>query len=110
MHTEPWVPSDSFALRLVMVRAALSLSQEAAAERCGLNEKTWSTWERGRRPRGLDTVVRQIASGLGVDRGWLMFGGPINGPDQPNRESPCTTDFENQLDLFADVLELAGAA
>lgn len=79
-------PRDSFAIRLVIMRTELGLSQGEAAERCGLSGPTWSTWERGARPRGMDRVVQQIAKGLGYDRGWIMFGGPLNegGPDGPD--------------------------
>lgn len=80
------VPRDSFALRLVAMRHELDLSQDAAAERCGLKASTWATWENGARPRAMNDVVEKIADGLGFDRGWLMFGGAPtrqDGPDGP---------------------------
>lgn len=80
------VPKDSFALRLVMLRHELGLSQEQAATICGLKASTWATWENGVKPRGMDEVVGLIASQLDCDRGWLMFGGHpqgFDGPDTP---------------------------
>lgn len=56
-----------------------------AAARCGLNYATWSNWERGMEPRGLLAVVDKISQGLGVDRDWLLFGGPLAEADA-NRE------------------------
>lgn len=73
-------PADSFALRLAMMRTELGISLEEAAERCGLKPSTWATWEKGARPRGMDSVVQKIADGLGYDRGWIMFGGPLHDP------------------------------
>lgn len=70
----PWVPRDDFAARLIQIRHHLRLSQDVAAERCGLNPNTWATWELGRSPRQMDKVVSAIVDGLGVDRDWLMWG------------------------------------
>lgn len=104
---EGWVPEDSFALRLAMTRFRLGVSQEEAAKRTGLKASTWATWETGARPRGMDLVVQKISDGLGVDRGWLMFGGPLHDwrPDpgtpgeQVDRPSPW----------MAEVVELRAA-
>ena len=52
------VPTDSFALRLMLMRAELGLSIEEAAERCGLAMSTWATWERGTKPQRMDEKVR----------------------------------------------------
>lgn len=47
-----WVPDDSFAARLVLIRKQLGLSQEEAATRCGLKPSTWFSWENdAARPR-----------------------------------------------------------
>jgi transcriptional regulator with XRE-family HTH domain len=72
---EAWVPSNTFANRLVLVRRELGgMSVKAASMRCGLNYATWSTWENGRTPANMAAVVEAIAAGLGVDRDWLMWG------------------------------------
>ena len=70
-----WTPDDTFASRLVSIRHHLRLSQEEAATRCGINPKTWATWELGRRPQGMNDVVQKIRKGLGVNPSWLMWGG-----------------------------------
>lgn len=75
---QPLIPEDTFALRLVIIRRTLGLSQEEAAERCGLDDGSWSNWENGRKPRGMDKVVGTISSQLGIDRDWLMWGGPLS--------------------------------
>jgi transcriptional regulator with XRE-family HTH domain len=72
-----WVPTDTFAGRLILVRKELGLGQEEAAQRCDLKPSTWATWELGRSPRNLVQVVRTIHERLGVDRDWLMWGGPL---------------------------------
>lgn len=73
----PYIPEDTFALRLKVVRMSLGLTQSEAAERCELDDGSWSNWERGKKPRGMDAVVESICRGLGVDRDWLMWGGPL---------------------------------
>ena len=102
MTSAPWVPTDTFGMRLVMVRAQKGLSQEEAAARCGLKASTWATWEKpnGAKPRGLEEVIRKISSGLGVDRGWLMFGGPLH-DYAPDDRDPNTgeVDRRGHLDL-----------
>lgn len=71
---KPWVPKDSFATRLILIRRELDLTQLQAAQRCGLDDGSWSNWENGTRPRGMDAIVTAIATHLGVDRDWLMWG------------------------------------
>lgn len=75
---EPFIPADTFAVRLIMIRKELGLTQAEAAQRCGFDDGSWSNWENGTRPRGLDIVVEKISSNLGVDRDWLMWGGSQN--------------------------------
>lgn len=72
----PVIPRDSFGARLLLVRHHFSLSQAEAAERCGLDDGSWSNWERGSSPRDKEVVVRKISNALGVDRDWLMWGTP----------------------------------
>ncbi len=71
---EPWVPADSFATRLIHLRHHLGLTQAQAAKACGLDDGSWSNWERGSRPRAKDEVVEAIARATGCSRDWLMWG------------------------------------
>ena len=73
----PWVPPTSFATRLLILRHHLSLTQREASRLCGLDDGSWSNWERGSRPRGMDQVVEAIASATGCSRDWLMWGSPM---------------------------------
>jgi transcriptional regulator with XRE-family HTH domain len=93
---QAWVPSDTFATRLVLVRRELGITVKEAASRCGLHYATWSTWENGRTPANAGEVVAAIANGLHVDRDWLMWGGPLgHGPNGPesNATSPLRLDY-----------------
>ncbi|MFC9766817.1 helix-turn-helix domain-containing protein [Rhodococcus jostii] len=72
-----WVPTDSLANRLVLVRNERKLSQRAAADLCGLTFGEWQGMEVGRGVRRVDQKVVKIAKALGVDRDWLMWGGHL---------------------------------
>jgi transcriptional regulator with XRE-family HTH domain len=80
MAAEAWVPTDTFAARLRLVRFELGWSVEEAADRCHTHPATLSKWERGASPRGLAGVVVAIVAASGVDRDWLMWGGPLRTP------------------------------
>lgn len=80
------IPADTFAARLVLARMHVGLTIQDAAARCGLLNQSWSNWERGRVPRDLLDVVEAISEGLGIDRDWLLFGGPLAKPDRPRRD------------------------
>lgn len=73
----PAVPRDSLALRVYIARRERGLSQRAAAELCGLTFGEWQSLENGARARGLNEKIAAIANGLGYDRDWLMWGGPL---------------------------------
>ena len=77
MSAEAWRPEDTFGRRLREMRYHLGLSVEEMAERCGVRTPTWSSWERGTAPRGMNRVVEGIAAVTGVDRDWLMWGGSL---------------------------------
>lgn len=62
----------------MMLRKELGLTTEQAADRCGLNRATWQTWEHGASPRNMAAVVAAITLATGVDRDWLMWGGPLD--------------------------------
>ena len=77
---QAWVPGDHFGTRLLLARRELGLTVKEAALRCGVHYATWSTWENGRKPADMAAVVGAVSDGLGVDRGWLMWGGTLSGP------------------------------
>jgi transcriptional regulator with XRE-family HTH domain len=69
---------DSFGNRLKLARAhAGHLSIREAADRCDIGRGAWTNWERGARPADIIEVAAVVACRLGVDRDWLLFGGPL---------------------------------
>lgn len=84
------IPADSLANRLILIRRELGLSQREAALRCGVGFGSWQSWENGSAPRNALRDLVWVAERLGVDRDWLMFGGPLrpdDGLELPRRES-----------------------
>lgn len=80
------VPADTYAHRLMLARAhAGNLSIRTAAELCGLNHANWANWEQGIRSRTVVEDVEAISEGLGIDRNWLLFGGPLAVADSNGR-------------------------
>ena len=80
------IPADTFGHRLMLARAdGGNLTIREAADKCGLNYGSWSNWERGSLPRDKVEVVEAIAEGLGVDRDWLLHGGPLTRPERQRR-------------------------
>lgn len=75
-----WRPEDTLATRLLVMRHQLRISQREAALRTGLTFGEWQSMENGAAARGIDKKVVRIAKTLGVDRDWLMWGGPMAGP------------------------------
>lgn len=71
------MPTDSFALRLRLVRFELGASVDEIGAACEVKPATWSKWERGGAPRKMSEVVMRIAEATGADRDWLMWGGPL---------------------------------
>lgn len=102
MATAYWSPEDSFAQRLRAIRRHLELSQEEAADRCGVNRKTWASWELGSSPRNMASVVMEISRGLCdqsgrmVDPHWLMWGTGEGGSGLDISQSPCIPENPNQ--------------
>lgn len=89
------MPSDTFANRLAMMRHELGLTLDEAADRAGLKRATWRTWERGlSKPRDMASVVTQIADAFEYDPMWLMWGGPLGGDDDPDRD-PASRKFRS---------------
>jgi transcriptional regulator with XRE-family HTH domain len=77
---DAWVPEDSFGMRLRILRYHLGLSVEELSERCAVRPATWGKWERGEsEPRSLARVIGRIVAATGVNRDWLLWGGPLAG-------------------------------
>jgi transcriptional regulator with XRE-family HTH domain len=76
------IPVDDLGTRLLLARRMHGLTVKEAAAQCGLNYGSWSTWERGARPRPRDLpgILDAISAGLNVDREWLANGGPLARP------------------------------
>ncbi len=80
------IPVDTFGNRLILVRAHLGhLTVKEAAEKCTLNYGSWSNWERGKLPRDKIEVADAISEALGIDRDWLLHGGPLEPPAKTRR-------------------------
>jgi transcriptional regulator with XRE-family HTH domain len=88
------IPQDTFAGRLKLVRLhAGNLTIMQAAERCGLLNQSWSNWENGKVPRDKDDIVLAISEALGIDKDWLMWGGPLAKPIPRARRRSRHTDW-----------------
>jgi transcriptional regulator with XRE-family HTH domain len=88
--TEKWIPRDTLATRILLVRTSLGLSQREASAQTGIPYGSWQSMEDGRSPRDLAAKVAAISLALGVDRDWLMWGGPLandSGPTPGEREA-----------------------
>lgn len=90
------VPRDAFAIRLKAVRYdAGDLTIEQAATKAGQLNQNWSNWEHGVKPRDLDEIVAAISEAFGVDRIWLMYGGPLAKPvTRRDRRGRSTTKLD----------------
>jgi transcriptional regulator with XRE-family HTH domain len=77
------IPRDTFRARLMLTRLhAGDLTIREAAAKCGLNYGSWANWEKGIKPRDKLETAEAISDGLGVDRDWLLFGGPLAPEDR----------------------------
>ncbi|MEV0710412.1 helix-turn-helix domain-containing protein [Nocardia aurea] len=89
MPTPPNHPTSDatriFGERVLARRNGLGLSQEKAAEACGLHWTYLGQVERGRRNLTLHNILK-IADGLEIDAGELVSGLPV-----PN-DSPADTE------------------
>lgn len=77
-HVTHWVPdTDSFGVRLVLVRHEMGWNAKEAALACGISPQSWREWElSGRRPRDYEGICKQIAARTGCNLIWLMAGNP----------------------------------
>lgn len=87
-----WKPRDTLANRLRLLRAELHMSQREFGQRCQIPAHQIQSIEDGNSPRGLDTKVKKIVLAFGVDRDWLMWGGELASPDDPDPARTQTTD------------------
>lgn len=71
-----WVPTtDTFGMRLAMIRHMKGWNQKEAALACGLPAASWRGWElHDRLPRDVVQVCQRIADITGVDWQWLLAG------------------------------------
>lgn len=73
--TDQWIPEDTFASRLALVRQHKSWNVAEAARECEVDPQAWRNWEAQlNKPRAMDDVVEKIAVASGCDPRWLMFG------------------------------------
>lgn len=72
--------TQMFGERLRAAREELGLSQEAAAQQCGIHWTQLGKMERGQRSLRLETLVK-IVDGLGLDAGTLINDLPVPPPD-----------------------------
>lgn len=80
---QAFVPHDSLANRLLLIRSELGLSQREAADACSVGYGSWQSWENGAAPRDAVRQLTRVADRLGIDRDWLMFGGTLR-PETDN--------------------------
>ncbi len=98
---QEWVPRDTFAARLALVRAELGGSNmKRTAEMCGVNPESWRQWESGHKPRDYEAVCTKIANAVGCDYRWLMVGGPLSSI-RWICDAPCLSSVftEGQLEI-----------
>lgn len=115
---EAWIPEDTFAARLALIRTQLRLNVKQAAERCEISEVTWRSWERGARPQAMDKVVRKIADKLGADPNWLMWGGALTTTCSslpslslvPLPDGQMELPYADQIDGFAHFVQAVATA
>lgn len=75
-----WIPEDTFAGRLALVRARMQWNYATADRVCELKQHSWQRWESGRMPRNLLAVATKIADRSGCSREWLVLGGALAAP------------------------------
>lgn len=74
----PWIPEDTFGVRLAIVRTRLGWNLDEAARACGTSGKQWKRWETGDQlPRDLHAVARRVSDATGCNFEWLMLGGQL---------------------------------
>lgn len=94
---EPWVPRDTFAARLALVRQWLGgWNVKRAATLCEIDDQSWRNWEAGAsRPRDYETICARIADRTGCDLRWLMAGGPLT---RWSSDTPSLTSVDTRVE------------
>jgi hypothetical protein len=101
---QPWRPADTLAMRLLVMRHDLKISQREAALRSGLSFGEWQSMENGAAARGIDRKVAAIAAAFGVDRDWLMWGGAL-GSGPGGRVTGTTSGWSTDSQWVIDMLD-----
>lgn len=73
-----WRPQDTLANRVRLVRSTIGISQREGALRIGISPRVWQGLEEGRSVRDAHRHIAAIADAFGVDRDWLLWGGPLD--------------------------------
>lgn len=77
MDSNSWKPADTLAARVLLVRTELDMNRKQFAQFTGLTENQLQSIEGGRSPHQLAAKITRIVLATGVDRDWLMWGGPL---------------------------------
>ena len=106
-----WVPdTDSFPVRLVLVRHRLGWNAKEAALACGIAAQSWREWEAGRRPRDYEQVCKQIVAHTHCDLMWLMAGEPRSNGDSGQQSSPLGISPDKPVGLLVSPSKLPGVS
>lgn len=73
-HPPGWIPRNTLAARLVLLRREMGWTQREAALATGVPFGSWQSMEDGRSARGLDAKVAAIVRATECNRDWLMWG------------------------------------
>lgn len=75
MLDNDWVPGDTWGARLALVRQVTGWNYEQAGAACDIEPETWRQWEKkGRSPRRIHDIARQIADASKCNYLWLVAG------------------------------------
>ncbi|WP_337954286.1 helix-turn-helix domain-containing protein [Mycobacteroides abscessus] len=77
VHGNDWVPTDTLAARVVVLRNALRMSRREFSQLTGLTENALQGIESGRSPHKLTEKIQAIHRATGASREWLMWGGRL---------------------------------
>lgn len=77
LHGKNWVPADTLAARVVVLRNALGISRREFSRLTGLTENALQGIEDGRSPHKLTDKIQAIHEATGASREWLMWGGRL---------------------------------
>ncbi|WP_236738154.1 helix-turn-helix domain-containing protein, partial [Mycobacteroides abscessus] len=77
VHGNNWVPADTLAARVVVLRNALRMSRREFSQLTGLTENALQGIESGRSPHKLTEKIQAIHRATGASREWLMWGGQL---------------------------------